>query len=253
MHWKLELALLSCALLGLRHGFDYDHLAAITDIAAVQKSWKDSMRLGLLYATGHALTVIALGVVVVLLRVALPARLDGWTERLIGITLIALGIAVAASLIRKPADHDNPMPLRSRWTLLIGGVRYAWWWVARRYRAGLEKPASFAFNYNGPSIFAIGVLHGVGAETPSQLMLFLLAASLGGPSRGFLGLLAFGAGLVTMNAIMMACLGGVFRRSTRASSRSASAQRWIVALGAVYSLAIGAIFVAGSSAKLPPL
>jgi high-affinity nickel permease len=28
--WKLDAALGSCLLLGLRHGFDYDHLAAIS-------------------------------------------------------------------------------------------------------------------------------------------------------------------------------------------------------------------------------
>ena len=38
--WRLDAALGSCLLLGLRHGFDYDHLAAISDITAVQRNWK---------------------------------------------------------------------------------------------------------------------------------------------------------------------------------------------------------------------
>ena len=33
---SLQLALLSAAILGFRHGFDYDHIAAITDITSVQ-------------------------------------------------------------------------------------------------------------------------------------------------------------------------------------------------------------------------
>ena len=45
--------------------------------------------------------------------------------------------------------------------------------------------------YNGKSVFVIGILHGVGAETPSQLALFFLTANLGGTSRGMLGLAAF--------------------------------------------------------------
>src|SRR4249920_1127887 len=76
MNWQLELALLSCALLGLRHGFDYDHLAAITDITSVQRSWREGMRLGLLYALGHALTVAVLGAAVILLHLGLPRHLD---------------------------------------------------------------------------------------------------------------------------------------------------------------------------------
>ncbi len=53
MHWKLALAIGSCALLGLRHGFDYDHLAAISDITAVQQSGKQGIRLGIIYALGQ--------------------------------------------------------------------------------------------------------------------------------------------------------------------------------------------------------
>ena len=60
MDWKIVLALVSCAVLGLRHGFDYDHLAAISDITAVQRSWKQGLRLGLTYAVGHAATVVLL-------------------------------------------------------------------------------------------------------------------------------------------------------------------------------------------------
>jgi len=58
--WKLDAALGSCLVLGLRHGFDYDHLAAISDITAVQHNWRSGLRLGMTYALGHAFTVAAL-------------------------------------------------------------------------------------------------------------------------------------------------------------------------------------------------
>ncbi len=64
----LELALASAALLGFRHGFDYDHVAAITDIASVEKSPRQAMKMGLLYAAGHAATVAALGTAVILVQ-----------------------------------------------------------------------------------------------------------------------------------------------------------------------------------------
>ena len=90
MSTALELALFSCALLGLRHGFDYDHLAAITDITSVQRGWRQGMGLGLLYALGHALTVAILGCAVIFLHLSLPPHLDAVGERLVGATLIAL-------------------------------------------------------------------------------------------------------------------------------------------------------------------
>ena len=74
--WKLDAALGSCLLLGLRHGFDYDHLAAISDITAVQRNWKTGLRLGMTYALGHAFTVAALGVAVLELHIGLPQGMD---------------------------------------------------------------------------------------------------------------------------------------------------------------------------------
>jgi high-affinity nickel-transport protein len=56
----------------------------------------------------------------------------------------------------------------------------------------------------------IGVIHGFGAETPSQLMIFLLAANLGGIGKGFLGLTMFIAGLLVMNTAMTGAAVGLF-------------------------------------------
>jgi high-affinity nickel permease len=250
MHWKLALAIGSCALLGLRHGFDYDHLAAISDITAVQRSGRQGVRLGVLYALGHACTVVVLGVLVIMLHISLPARLDGWAERLIGATLIVLGILVVANLVRHSNSHSHSHQLvQSRWALLINGSRHGAWRIRRLFDKDTPQPEPFAWNYNGGSVFGIGVLHGLGAETPTQLMLFLLAASLGGTLLGFLGLLAFAVGLVVMNTIMTAALSGLYGGGLR--------HRWFYQFlsiaGAIYSLAVGCIFLFGASDRLPPL
>ena len=73
---NLQLALLSAAILGFRHGFDYDHIAAITDITSIQDNPRRAMNLGLLYALGHALTVAVLGSAVIFFQLSLPARID---------------------------------------------------------------------------------------------------------------------------------------------------------------------------------
>ncbi len=250
MDWKLTLAIGSCALLGLRHGFDYDHLAAISDITAVQRSGRQGMRLGVLYALGHAFTVVALGVMVILLHVSLPARLDAWAERLIGITLIVLGILVVANLLRHSKSHSHSHQLiQSRWALLINASRHVIWRTRRIFRKDLPQPKPFAWSYNGGSVFGIGVLHGLGAETPTQFMLFLLAASLGGTLLGFLGLIAFAVGLVAMNTIMTAALSGLYGSGVH---RPRLYQLLSVA-GAVYSLVVGCIFLFGVSERLPPI
>ncbi len=250
MSSALELALLSCALLGLRHGFDYDHLAAITDITSVQRTWREGMRLGLLYALGHALTVAVLGAAVIFLHLGLPSHLDAIGERLVGATLIVLAIYVLFTFFRrKPGDgHRHAVPA-SRIALLISGARYTEWKLRSFANPALPRPEPFRFQYDRGSVFLVGVIHGLGAETPSQLLLFLLAANLGGTSRGFLGLLCFIAGLLVMNTIMTASASGVFATS----KHRPRLQMFVTSLTAAYSLIIGTIFLFGISDKLPPL
>jgi high-affinity nickel permease len=249
MSSTLELALLSCALLGLRHGFDYDHLAAISDITSVQRTWREGMRLGLLYALGHALTVALLGTAVILLHLSLPHNMDAIGERLVGATLIILAIYVLFSFLRrKPSDHHHNVP-RSRIALLISGARYTAWRVRSLANPNAPRPDPFAFRYDRSSVFIVGIIHGLGAETPSQLLLFLLAANLGGTSKGFFGLLSFIAGLLIMNTLMTASASGIFASST---SRP-HLQTFVTSLTAAYSFIIGAIFLFGVSDKLPPL
>lgn len=238
-------------MLGLRHGFDYDHLAAISDITAVQRTTRQGILLGITYALGHAFTVITLGILVILLHISLPAHLDGWAERLTGITLIFLGILVVANLFRRShhTHSHSHQAIQSRWALLINASRYGIWRIRRVYSKDLPQPQPFAWSYNGASVFGIGILHGLGAETSTQLMLFLLTASLGGTFLGLMGLLAFGVGLVVMNTIMTAALSGIFHSGLRRPWF----YQFLSIAGAIYSFAVGCIFLFGASDRLPPL
>jgi high-affinity nickel permease len=250
MSSALELALVSCALLGLRHGFDYDHLAAITDITSVQRTWREGMRFGLLYALGHAITVAALGSAVIFLHLSLPHGLDAIGERLVGATLIVLALYVLINFLRRRCDaaHSHAIP-PSRIALVITGARHAKWRLQRLRNPAAPRPEPFRFRYNTGSVLLVGIIHGLGAETPSQLLFFLLAANLGGTSRGFLGLLCFIIGLLVMNTLMTASASGIFA----SSKYRPRVQTFITSLTAVYSFVIGAIFLLGVSDKLPAL
>jgi high-affinity nickel-transport protein len=240
---SLGLALLSAAILGFRHGFDYDHIAAISDIASVQSSRKLAMRLGLVYALGHAATVAILGSAVIVFQLSLPRRLDLVTERLVGATLIILGVYVLGLLFK--GDYTP----RSRFVLLARAAAWLHWKVKKHWHSHeLPAPPAPNWNYSGKSVFVIGVVHGLGAETPSQLLIFSLAY-LGGVGKGFLGLGMFLVGLLVMNTLMTASAAGLFGFSTRMPKF----QFAVTALTAVYSLTVGCIFLWGYSASLLPL
>jgi high-affinity nickel-transport protein len=240
----LQLALLSAAILGFRHGFDYDHIAAITDITSVQSDRWRGMRLGLLYALGHAAMVAVLGSAVIVFQLSLPRGFDKIAERLVGLTLLILGVYVLGSLFT-----GNPAP-RSRFHLLAGGLRWVHWKMKSYWHDhDVPRPDNKTWNYTARSVLMIGVVHGLGAETPSQLMIFLLAANLGGIGKGFVGLTMFLVGLLVMNTVMTASAVGLFGFS----SRLPRFQFVVTALTAIYSLAVGAFFLFGTSALLPPL
>jgi len=240
----LQLALFSAAVLGFRHGFDYDHIAAISDITSVQISARRAMRLGLLYALGHAATVAVLGSIVIFFQLSLPHGIDRIAERLVGLTLVFLGIYVLGSLFR--GDY---VP-RSRFVLLANSLKWLHWKAkVHWHNHEVPKPRNSNWNYDTKSVFGIGIVHGLGAETPTQLLIFLLAANLGGVAKGFLGLGMFLIGLLVMNTIMTASAAGLFGFSMRAPR----IQYAITAVTAVYSLVVGSIFLWGSSALLPPI
>jgi len=270
---SLRLALLSAGVLGFRHGLDYDHIAAITDISSVQARARDAMRFGLLYVTGHATTVAVLGTAAVAFRLSLPAASDRWAERLVGITLLTLGIYVLGTFLR-PSWHRHGRP-RTRITLLINSMLWVYWRLSRIFGGTrVEAPQVFRDGYGTKSTFLVGVIHGLGAETPTQLLLFLLAANLGGTWSGLLGLFVFIVGLVAMNTLMCGLAAGLFSLdklrgwiapagpsqnvfsralASAASGVSTHALRGLTLLTSAYSIVVGTIFLLGAADKLPSL
>jgi high-affinity nickel-transport protein len=235
------------------------------------------MRYGLLYVAGHATTVALLGSAAVVFRIALPAASDRWAERLVGLTLLVLGLYVLGTFLRPSlvgsSTHGHSHP-RTRITLLVNAALWIYWRLSRIFGGTrVEAPQVFKDGYGTSSTFLVGVIHGLGAETPTQILLFLMAANLGGTAAGLLGLLMFIVGLVVMNTLMCGVAAGLFSadKVLRWLSSAGSQNPFSRALGSVvsavrphalggltlltsaYSIVVGAIFLLGSAGKLPSL
>jgi high-affinity nickel-transport protein len=276
--------LVASYLFGFRHGIDWDHIAAITDITGSQEDRVESLRFGTLYALGHASVVFALGIVAIVVGQSLPGSVDNVMTRVVGVTLLVLGIYVFVSLIR----HGRDFRMRSRWMLIFAGVRKGARWAKERVRVGAERSlpdseiggngdgqdsatASLwhhghhgrpghhhhaipekddAFmSYGRATSFLVGMIHGVGAETPTQVLIFLAAAGAGGPGVGVVVLLAFIAGLLTSNSLITA--GSTF--GYLRASKNFGIYATVAILTGAFSLAIGTIFVLGKTTVLPAI
>ena len=299
-------------LLGLRHGIDWDHIAAITDITSTttaseaaesthdaahtapgahdhphggdaelrahveadthRRPWpgegpgtllaavaasggaatgflgmhRRPMMLGTLYALGHALVVVVLGLAALSFGASLPEWIDPIMGRIVGVTLILLGVYVFVSVYQY-ARHGHAFRLRSRWMLVFDAVRHGW----RRFQAAIHghrhvDPVE-ASAYGPATAFGVGMVHGIGAETASQV---LIIAAVGGAASAGLGvpmLFAFVIGLVLSNAFL------VFVSATGFGA-SRFRERLDVSVGAVagvFSLIVGTLFALGAEGTLP--
>lgn len=81
-------------LLGLRHATDPDHLTAVTALIAgdASHSHKKARSLGFIWGLGHATSLFAFGVPIVLARSYLPEPVQKAAEAAVGILIIGLAV-----------------------------------------------------------------------------------------------------------------------------------------------------------------
>lgn len=86
-------------LLGLRHATDPDHLAAVSTLIASnpRDGSRRAGRLGLAWGLGHATTLIAFGLPIVLFGSYLPAPLQRACELAVGLVIVALATRLLVS------------------------------------------------------------------------------------------------------------------------------------------------------------
>ena len=96
--------------LGLRHAFDPDHVVAVSTVVARHHSPWTASWIGVSWGAGHALTILLVGACVVALQITIPEGLARSMELLIGVLLIALGVA---NLVHPRAVDDGAPAARN--------------------------------------------------------------------------------------------------------------------------------------------
>jgi high-affinity nickel-transport protein len=113
--------------------------------------------------------------------------------------------------------------------------------------AHAHSPDDLAADYGPRAAFAVGMLHGVGAETPTQVVTFLAAAEAGGTGAGLTVLITFLVGLFISNTAIT--LGATY--GFKEAMQRPRVQMSLGAVTAVMSLVIGVLFILGIDAVLP--
>ena len=229
--------------------------------------------------------VLVLGLIAIALGRRLPSWADAIMGRIVGWTLVLLGAYIVYSLVRDRGRfrmRSRWMLVLSGVRRVYIRVRS---WLGRSpageiehehghaavpsFHHGAEGPAAslatgmrapshrhlhkhrleedpFA-DYTPKSAVGIGVLHGIGAETPTQVLIFLGAANAGGTGAGVTVLVFFLVGLLASNSAITLISAFGFEAAGRR-------QRVYAVLGAVtaaISLTIGGLLIFGQEVLLP--
>lgn len=289
------LALLAgTVILGIRHGFDWDHIAAITDITSsavganprphapatpvahesmvlatsaqlesgamlfastgsqtVGASLRDArlraFALGTMYALGHASVVAVLGLAAFLFGLKLPDWIDPIMGSLVGLTLLALGAWLLWSAYRV-MRHGSSMRLRSRWMLAFDGLRA----VRSRIHGRTHDPAAAASQtqaYGAGTSYGVGMIHGIGAETATQILLITAIGGAAGQQLGIPLMLSFIVGLLVANTVIV----GVSASGLGAARDRKRLQATIGVIAGLVSIFIGGLLFFGLDTVLPDI
>jgi len=198
------IALLVAVLLGLRHATDPDHLTALSTLVLAdgERGTRRAGRLGLAWGAGHAVTLVALGLPVVLFGNALPEWAQRAAEGLIGVVIVVLAIRLLIRW-RRGYFHAHPHEHET-------GVRHAHPHVHEHAPDPGHHPQAHAHAHaqavgrSPRAAFGIGVMHGAGGSAGVGI---LLIAGIDGTSQAIAALLLFAAGTAISMALVSAAWG----------------------------------------------
>jgi|Deesub1362A_J573_1020465.scaffolds.fasta_scaffold01149_13 high-affinity nickel-transport protein len=247
---QVFLLIIASLFLGFKHGLDYDHIAAIFDITSSQTSVHRGLILSFFYSIGHGTIVAFIGLVGLWLGLSIPKEFLTIMEKVVGFTLIFLGGYVFYSLYKHANSDFRLLP---RWALLLNGILTAYDILAAKLIGKERKTRKILESgYGGKTAFMIGGIHALGAETPTQMLVFVLATTAGIADKTFIG--AVMIGIFTFGVILNNSLLGVLATFGYKKSLTREGVYKVVALfTAILSIILGAIFISGGISNLPSI
>lgn len=97
---------------GLKHASEVDHIVAVSTIVSEQRNVFRSALVGALWGLGHMSSLLLVGLVVLVFRVAISRTVAIWLEFGVALMIIALGLLALWRVFRKREDvhihrHDH--------------------------------------------------------------------------------------------------------------------------------------------------
>jgi cytochrome c biogenesis protein CcdA len=209
---------------GLSHALDPDHLVAVSTIVSEHKSLGRSSLIGTFWGLGHTVSLLAVGLLVIVFRTAIPGGIGPWLELPVAVMLIALGISATMKALRERGlqvhthshSHDGEGPH-----------------THLHLHRGTEHDHRHKLLRFGRKPFLVGLVHGVAG---SGVVTLAVLATIPSVALGLAYIAVFGIGSVGGMLLMSALIGLPFSVTARRFGRI---NTWIRLVAAVFSIGFG--------------
>ena len=194
-------------LLGLRHAFEPDHLAAVSTLATRAGRVRDAARLGAVWGVGHTASVGLVALLLIALGVHLPESLAQIAELLVAVLLVTLGGLV---LLRYA---------RGRWHMHAhehDGTAH----VHLHSHVAESSHAHTHTRWDGRRSLGLGLVHGLAGS--GAVMVLIVAATPTAPLQ-LAYVVAFGVGTIVGMMSASFAVGSLVHAASRRGERLATA------------------------------
>jgi sulfite exporter TauE/SafE len=209
--------------LGLQHATEADHLAAVSTIVSEKKNLFTASLVGGLWGIGHTISLFAVGLLVILLKVEISTTLEAKLEACVGAMLVLLGINALRKLFTASKVHVH--------THEHDGHKHV-----HIHTHGIASKEESHHRLSLRSIF-IGMVHGLAG---SAALMLLVVPTIPSQSVALLYILIFGIGSIGGMMAMSFLIGLPFHFT---AGRFDLLNRAIRLVAGVFSLGLGASII----------
>jgi len=203
-------------LVGARHAFEPDHLAAVSTLVTSSRSARGAALLGLAWGVGHTVALLAIGVALVAIDGALPDRVGAAFELAVAGMLVVLGVR---SVIRGLGNSDGaPQPHRHHGVLHV--------------HAGAGEHVHLGARAIAWRPLSIGLVHGLAGSGALTALAF---AELPTAGARVLYMAVFGIGSIAGMALTTGLAGVAIQQV----ARGPATRRWLAVTTGIVSCVVG--------------
>ena len=216
---QATLLLATGLVLGMRHAFDRDHVAAVTHFISLEPDPLKSAWFGFRWALGHGVTVLVLGSVILLLQLKFDPSFERYAELAVGVTLIVLGIWRLLLLVQE-RRHTHLHSHRKE----------------RHIHTHSHEPGREHVHRFAPTL--VGMVHG--ASGTAELFVLIPITLISTTWLAYLYIALFSLGCALTMSIYGYVVGRFYRRANQTGQRI---YRTLVVLTSTSGLILGLVWI----------